>query len=83
MSIIILFVAVLGILFGLVVYGTFAKNRWGINLDPVSCPKCHVELSPVRKPKSLKQALWGGWTCDNCGTEVDKWGRVVGRSASD
>ena len=21
--------------------------------------------------------LWGGWTCGNCGQEIDKWGQAV------
>jgi hypothetical protein len=26
----------------LIIYGSIAKNRWGINLDPVRCPRCGV-----------------------------------------
>lgn len=37
----------------LVVYGTIAKNRWGINLEAVSCPRCSTPLSRIRKPLSL------------------------------
>jgi len=61
----------------LVLYGTFAKNRWGINLDPTACPRCQKMFPRVRKPNSLQQALWGGSTCEACGIEVDKWGRRV------
>jgi transposase len=25
----------------------------------------------------LKQALWGGWTCPNCGCEVDRQGNAI------
>jgi hypothetical protein len=65
--------------FGLVavIYGTFAKNRWGINLGRVSCPRCNTLLPQVRKPRSLQQSMWGGCTCPNCAVEVDKWGREV------
>jgi len=59
----------------LVAYGTSAKNRWGINLETVSCPCCKTLLPWVRKPQSLRQAMWGGYTCPSCGAEVDKWGR--------
>lgn len=59
----------------LVAYGTFAKNRWGINLQPVSCPRCKTPLPRLRKPQTWRQSLWGGWTCAACGAEVDKWGR--------
>lgn len=77
-------VLVLLIVFGLgglgvliVLYGTVAKNKWGINLDPVSCPRCKASLPSLREPGSVRQAMWGGWTCPNCGAGVDKWGREV------
>lgn len=28
----------------LVAYGTVVKNNWGINLDPVACPRCRTQL---------------------------------------
>jgi len=62
----------------MVVVGTFTKNDWGINLNPIHCPNCDAVLSNTRKPKSLRQALWGGGTCVACGTEMDKWGRSLG-----
>ena len=61
----------------LVVYGTVAKNRWGVNLSEVSCPRCKATLHQARKPRTLRQAMWGGYTCPSCGTEVDKWGRKI------
>jgi hypothetical protein len=63
----------------LVVYGTIAENKWGINLSAVSCPCCKAFLQQVRKPASLRQAMWGGCTCSACGVEVDKWGRQINR----
>lgn len=81
--------AQLGILFGVlfagllvIVYGTIAKNRWGVNLASVSCPRCHALLPKVRVPQSRKQQLWGGATCAACGTEVDKWGREVAKGTA-
>jgi hypothetical protein len=68
---------VLAVGFVLVVCGTLAKNRWGINLGSVSCPRCNTVLPQVREPRSRQQSMWGGWTCPNCGIEVDKWGREV------
>lgn len=64
--------------FALVVRDTIRRRgRWGINLRPVHCPKCG-ELAPaVRMPKNRSQALWGGYTCEACGTENDKWGQPV------
>jgi hypothetical protein len=64
----------------LVVYGTIARNRWGINFDPTSvCPSCGANLPTYRRPKSLQQALWGGVTCSACGMEIDKWGRTLAK----
>lgn len=67
----------LGIGLFLVVYGTVAKNRWGINLGSVSCPRCKTPLPKMRKPQSIREAMWGGANCTACGLEVDKWGREV------
>ena len=53
---------------------------WSIGLSDivadVYCPNCGNQLPKKRAPKSLKQFLWGGWTCEYCGTEVDKWGNI-------
>lgn len=65
----------------LVVHGTVAKNRWGVNLRRVECPGCGAVMGPVRMPKSRDQALWGGYTCPACQCELDKWGRRVARPA--
>jgi hypothetical protein len=61
----------------LVAFGTVTKNRWDINVEPVSCPACGSPMPKVRRPESLKQALWGGSTCGKCGCEMDKWGRLI------
>ena len=39
------------------------------------CPVCAAELPRYRKPASISQAMWGGWTCTSCGAEVDRRGR--------
>jgi hypothetical protein len=28
-------------------------------------------------PKTLNQMLWGGWTCAECGYELDKYGEPM------
>jgi hypothetical protein len=61
----------------LVVYGTLVQNGWGINLKSVTCPRCNRGIPSVRKPRSLREVLWGGGTCMNCGCEMDKWGRQI------
>ena len=63
----------------LVVIGTVRRNRWGINLERVSCPRCQQPMPQVRKPKSVSQFLWGGGTCERCGCKMDKWGRELTR----
>ncbi len=77
MTFFIVFVLFLIVGAALVAYGTFAKNRWGINSDPVFCPRCRALLPTLYEPRSLSQAMWGGWTCPVCGAGVDKWGREV------
>jgi hypothetical protein len=68
-----------GLITVLSIIGTVTKNRWGINLDPITCPNCGNVTSALgaRKPKNLRQTLWGGATCEVCGTEYDKWGRTL------
>lgn len=67
----------------LVVWDTVRKRgRWGINLRPVCCPVCGEPAPVVRRPKNTRQALWGGCTCDGCGTEYDKWGQPIARAGS-
>ena len=53
------------------------KGDMGINLNSTQCPKCSTPLPLIRRPANLRQFLWGGSTCKNCGTEVDKWGKPV------
>jgi hypothetical protein len=83
-----LFLSVLVILVGLTVAGLLLtgavliirdtirkRGRWGIPLEAVSCARCGDPVPLVRMPASVRQALWGGWTCPRCGLENDKWGR--------
>jgi hypothetical protein len=61
----------------LVIYGTVAKTRWGINFRRLTCPNCGAQMPVVRVPASGSQAMWGGVTCPKCGCEMDKWGRKL------
>jgi predicted RNA-binding Zn-ribbon protein involved in translation (DUF1610 family) len=76
-----LFLLALLVLFGLVVRDTIRRRgRWGVNLKGLTgmeCPECGEELPVVRTPKNRRQVLWGGYTCEECGCEIDKWGRKV------
>lgn len=59
--------------------GTARRNDWGIDRDPVNCPRCHVPVLTTRAPRTFKQVLWGGWTCAECGCVMDKWGHELPR----
>lgn len=37
-----------------------------------TCPECNQEAEKIRLPRSLKQALRGGWTCPHCGIESSR-----------
>lgn len=73
-----LIVAIVIALIVLVLRSNRKKKRIGVNLMPVRCPTCEAVAPALRKPESLKQMAWGGWTCQSCGTEFDKWGRRTG-----
>lgn len=53
------------------------RGRWGINFTIPPCPECGTKPPTFRTPANARQALWGGWTCASCGTEMDKWGERV------
>jgi transposase-like protein len=46
----------------------------GINIKKVKCPDCGQEQPMLRKPKSIREALFGGWTCEKCGCKMNKFG---------
>jgi hypothetical protein len=52
-------------------------NLFGINLDRVRCPKCRKLMPYIRQAANEREAMWGGWTCATCGTEMDKWGKEL------
>ena len=43
-------------------------------IHPISCPRCTAMMPALRWPTSLKQALWGGWTCPSCGCDMNRSG---------
>ena len=53
------------------------SGRWGISFRGRPCPTCGTPLPLIRRPQNERQRLWGGSTCQKCGTEVDKWGRII------
>jgi hypothetical protein len=71
--------------FGLLAAGAFLvardtirqRGRWGICLRKAQCLKCGEPAPVVRMPANWNQTLWGGWTCSQCGFELDKFGNPV------
>ena len=55
-------------------------QKWKVNLKATQCSHCGHALPALRKPSNLRQILWGGWTCPNCGSELDKSGRKLFKS---
>jgi hypothetical protein len=84
-------VIVLSIIFGVLFYGTLMvvgvlmirdtirrRGKWGCNFKQAICTQCDTPMPRAfRKPTSWRQAMWGGWTCSECGFELDKWGRPI------
>jgi len=68
----IIFFIVIGALVGGISVLIFALLK-----KPISCPKCNTKMPRFRKPENTNQALWGGWTCPKCGTELDKKGNEI------
>ena len=56
-----------------------AKKRKEIN-DRGGCPNCKTPVPAVRIPTSVRQFLWGGWTCEKCSTEMDRHGNELAAS---
>ena len=65
-----------------------------VDLRDNCCPKCGAGAAPVkhcsicgeplpmwRMPKNKRQALWGGWTCPHCGTELNRKGEKIDGAA--
>lgn len=53
------------------------KGKFGINLGRTYCPACGNKLPIIRKPKSEFQKYYGGWTCSKCGSEIDRYGKLL------
>ena len=53
------------------------REKWGISFEVPNCPKCREKQPIIRIPTSLKQLMWGGHTCNNCGCEMDKYGKEI------
>ncbi|HWV55004.1 hypothetical protein [Pseudorhodoplanes sp.] len=67
----------LPLLFGL--YAFFFIGR--ANFAAIRCPNCATPQPFWRRPNSFRQLMWGGWTCANCGTEMDRHGNATSHNA--
>ncbi|MAK61648.1 MAG: hypothetical protein CMK09_11770 [Ponticaulis sp.] len=48
----------------------------GVFMRPtLKCSECGTPLPKFRKPASFHQGMWGGYTCQNCGAELDAKGQ--------
>lgn len=43
----------------------------------VCCPRCCAPMPMIRRPTSTRQMLLGGWSCHQCGCEMDRSGRLI------
>ncbi len=46
----------------------------------IICPNCKKTQPKFRIPKNLKQTLWGGWICSNCGCEINRKGKQINKT---
>ena len=42
-----------------------------------NCKRCGAKLPYQRTPRNFRQLMWGGWTCSNCGAELDSSGNEL------
>lgn len=74
----ILIISLISIIIMVILLKIWPKSgKMGINLGNVKCQNCNNDLPTIRKPKNLRQMLWGGWTCSRCGYEIDKYGKNI------
>ena len=41
------------------------------------CPECSSRLPMIRRPANERQWIHGGWTCRQCGVELDRFGMPI------
>ncbi|NHK28678.1 hypothetical protein FF098_012230 [Parvularcula flava] len=64
------------IIFAAVMFLLFGPQKFSL-MRRQHCSECGTILPFPRKPASFRQAMWGGWICPSCGTEVDGRGRKI------
>jgi hypothetical protein len=70
--------AVVGGIAGAIAVGV-AVTRANREVRAYPCPRCGRALGDKKPgPRTRTQALSGGWTCPECGCDVDRHGRERG-----
>ena len=64
-----------------IIVGTVAALFIVFLIPRKSCPSCSTPLPRFRRPISLHQAAFGGWTCNGCGAKVARDGTLAKGSA--
>jgi len=78
-------IAICGVVFGLLITAGVLMVRdtirqrgfWGVPFGTRGCRHCNTPTPIVRVPANARQFWLGGWTCSECGLELDKWGDPV------
>ncbi|HLW63238.1 MAG TPA: hypothetical protein VKY33_07525 [Flavobacterium sp.] len=52
-------------------------KKFYFNFEQAKCGQCGCPQEYFRIPKNWRQFLWGGYTCPNCHSELDKFGDVI------
>ena len=52
-------------------------HRMGPFEPNLHCPNCGKLLPRYRKAKSIRQLTFGGWTCEDCGCEINGFGKEI------
>ena len=65
------------VIMGLIAFGLLSTSTWATP----DCPTCGTKQPARRRPNSFQHLMWGGWTCANCGTEIDRHGKAIERKA--
>ncbi len=75
-------IVVLGVI--LVVFiGYFLLRLWSrtghmsIRHETVYCPNCRLKAPLLRKAKNFRELFFGGWTCEGCDCEFDRYGNKI------
>jgi hypothetical protein len=63
------------LMMGLIAFGLLSTFNWVMP----NCPACGTKQPAQRRPSSFRQLMWGGWTCANCGAEMDRHGKAIER----